>query len=57
MPVAHLEQHGLHVEGRDGLAVLLTHAEALAVQLHSAVEVVDGHADVIDPPEQGRAVY
>ena len=29
-------------------------AEAVAIQLDGGVEVLDGHADVVDPPEHGR---
>jgi hypothetical protein len=37
--------------------VLFAHAEAVAVELHGGVEVLDSYSDVIDPPEHGRAVY
>ena len=52
--VADLEQHGLDPLLLDGLAVLLAHAEGIAVQREGAVEVLDGDSDVIDAPEHGR---
>ena len=56
--VADLEQNRLDALLLDGLPVLLAHVEALSVELHRAVEVLDGHADVVDAPEQhGRRVY
>jgi hypothetical protein len=55
--LSHLEQHGLDVEGLDRLAVLLAHAEALAVELDRDVEVLNGHAYVVDSPEHGRTLY
>jgi hypothetical protein len=55
--IADLEQHGLDVERLNCLAVLFAHAEALAIQLHCGVEVLNRHADVIDPPEHGGGVY
>jgi hypothetical protein len=36
--------------------VLLRHAERRPVELDGRVEVLDGHADVIDPPEHGAGV-
>ena len=54
--VADLEQGGLHAELLHRLAVLARHAEAVAVELDRAVQVVDGHSDVIDPLEHGPGV-
>ena len=56
MAVADLEQHGLDALLLHGLAVLLAHAELVAVERHGAVEILDGHADVVDAPEHGRGV-
>src|SRR5680860_110356 len=49
--VPYLQQRGLHAELLHGLAVLLTHAEAVAIEGDRLVEVLDGHADVIDLSE------
>jgi hypothetical protein len=34
--------------------VLHSHAEPLRVERDGLVEVLDGHADVVDAPEHGR---
>ena len=51
--VADPEQRGLHAELLHRLAVLVRHAEAVAVERDRAVEVLHGHSDVVDPPEHG----
>ena len=52
MAVADLEQYCLDPLLLDGLAVLLGHAEPLAVEADRLLEVLDGDAYVIDGPEQ-----
>ena len=54
MALADPEEHCLDALLRDRLAVLERHAEPLLVEPNGVVEVLDGHADVIDPPEHGR---
>ena len=50
------QQDRLHALVLDGLAVLLAHAEAVAVERHGAVEILHGNSDVVDAPEHGRGV-
>jgi hypothetical protein len=52
--VTDLEQHGVDALLLYGLAVLLAHAKPVAVERDGAIEVLDGHADVIDPAEHER---
>jgi hypothetical protein len=50
------EQHRLDTELLDVLAVLERHPEPVSVELDGALEIGDGHADVVDATEHGRGV-
>jgi hypothetical protein len=51
------EQYRLDPLVLEGLPVLDRHSEALRVERHCLVEIVDGHTHVINSPEQGREGY
>ena len=56
MGVANAQQHGLDALLLDRLAVLDRHAELVGVERDGCLEVVDGHADMVDRVEHRAAV-
>ena len=56
MGLADAQQHGLDALLLDRLAVLDRHAERVRVERDGGVEVLDGHADMIDRVEHRAAV-
>jgi hypothetical protein len=54
--VADSEQQGLDAELIEDLTVLEVHPQPVLVQGDGLVEILDGHRDVVDPPEHGRGV-
>ena len=53
MPVADVEQRGVHAQLLHRLAVHELQAQGIAVERERGVDVLDGHADVVDPAEHG----
>ena len=53
MPVADVEQRGVHAQLLHRLAVHELQAQGIAVERERGVDVLDGHAHVVDPAEHG----
>ena len=53
MAVANPEQNGLDALLLHGFAVLLGHAEPVAIEVDGLLEVLHGDSDVVDRAQQG----
>ena len=54
--LADVQQHRLHALLLDDLAVGDAELEAVAVELQRGLDLLDGHADVVDAAEHGRSL-